>query len=317
MKLHKSLLGVLVLVSSVVACGPDTAGPGMEPELAEVQGAALGDVDDDTIPDAEDNCPRVSNVEQFDSNQNGRGDACDFNLIPFRPTQEGIRVSVGPSRYERMVPLAVMLNNSGMARDFTVQSNRPWLQVAPGGTVQAGARHTALARLIPAGLPLGTHRASVSISVGGVISVVDIIINIFNSTPDTCEWVVSLYAAEVTEGQGVFEGKLEVQITGSANGDSAVYPRPTGHDKLAVGESVLLEKEITRVTLPDDGSIVPINVGLSVNEEDGGFLGADDSGSGSVMLEMQCDTAPVYVSKTIGLGGSGKVSVTVEARQEL
>lgn len=36
------------------------------------------DSDDDTVPDAEDNCPQVANTDQADSNANGAGDACDL-----------------------------------------------------------------------------------------------------------------------------------------------------------------------------------------------------------------------------------------------
>lgn len=312
----KSLLGVLVLLSSMTACGPD-AEPGMELELAEHTGAVQGDSDDDTIPDGEDNCPMRPNAEQFDADGDGRGDACDFNLIPFRPKQEGIMVSVGPSRHERMVPVALMLNNTGAARDFSVQSNRPWLQVVPSGQLQPGGRLNLLAKLTPAGLPLGSHSGSVSISVAGVISIVDITINIFPWKPDTCEWVVNLHKAEVTEGQGFLEGKLEVQIIGNANSDMAVYPRSGDYDKLAEGESAMLEKEITRITLPNDGSTTYLDVDLTIDEDDSGLLGGNDYGSGTVTVEMKCGAPAFYASKTLNLGPPGKVWVQVQAREEL
>lgn len=311
-----NLLGAWVLLSSAVACGPDMV---LEtaPELAVQTRAVQGDMDDDGIPDQQDNCPGRANAEQFDADGDGRGDACDFNLTPFRPKEDGIHVSVGPSRYQRMVPLAVMLNNTNEATTFSASSNRPWLAVPQSTQVQAGARFTLLANLNPAGLPLGAHSATVAINVGGLISLVDIIIVVFPTEPDTCEWVVSLHQAKVTEGQGIFEGKLELQIIGTANSDQAVYPRSTDYDKIAEGQQVMLEKEITRVTLPDDGTTVFMDVDLTVDEDDSGLLGANDSGSGSVTVEMKCGAPADYAATTISLGNPGKVWVEVQARQEL
>ena len=44
---------------------------------ARPQGSCKGDVDADTIPDFQDNCPAVSNAGQIDTDTDGAGDACD------------------------------------------------------------------------------------------------------------------------------------------------------------------------------------------------------------------------------------------------
>ena len=38
------------------------------------------DIDDDTIPNGEDNCPQLGNVEQDDLDEDGQGDACDVDI---------------------------------------------------------------------------------------------------------------------------------------------------------------------------------------------------------------------------------------------
>ncbi|MBN1205936.1 MAG: thrombospondin type 3 repeat-containing protein [Myxococcaceae bacterium] len=312
----KSLLGVLVMLSSVVACGPDAA---LEAEaaLATRASAVQGDIDDDGIPDLEDNCPGRPNTEQFDKDGDGKGDACDVVLITYSPKQEGIKVSVGPSRYERLVPVALLLNNTNEAVSFTATSNQPWLLVPQSHQVGPDSRFNLLAQLNPAGLPNGLHKATVSLTRGLIVLNVDIYIDIFFPQQETCDWVVSLHKAKVTEGQGVFEGKLEVQIIGKANGDQAVYPRSGDWDQIAEGQTVMLEKEITRITLPDDGSTVSIPVDLVVDEDDTGLLGANDTGNGTVTVNMSCDTTVDYASKTISLGSPGKVWVEVKAEKEL
>jgi hypothetical protein len=46
---------------------------------------SLQDADEDTFPDALDNCPETPNPEQFDSNLDGRGDACEDAASPADP----------------------------------------------------------------------------------------------------------------------------------------------------------------------------------------------------------------------------------------
>src|SRR5262249_13870622 len=43
-------------------------------------GDAGHDADRDTVPDADDNCPRVANTDQADLDHDGQGDACDADL---------------------------------------------------------------------------------------------------------------------------------------------------------------------------------------------------------------------------------------------
>ena len=65
------------------AC-PDETGGG----LGGCPPGAPGETDDDNVPDAEDNCPTVANNNQFNSDQDAQGDACD-------PDEDGDGVANG------------------------------------------------------------------------------------------------------------------------------------------------------------------------------------------------------------------------------
>ena len=63
--------------------GADGGGDAGSPDLGSDQGLDEGldagppDEDADTVPDAFDNCPRVANTDQVDTDDDGAGDACD------------------------------------------------------------------------------------------------------------------------------------------------------------------------------------------------------------------------------------------------
>jgi hypothetical protein len=58
-----------------------------EPEVRGASLALIDDSDGDGIPDAEDNCPEVSNADQSDLDGDGFGDVCDNCLLHINPIQ--------------------------------------------------------------------------------------------------------------------------------------------------------------------------------------------------------------------------------------
>ena len=51
-----------------------------------IKAAKLIDADGDGIPNGEDNCPSIANVDQKDTDGNGIGDACEHQLNPTPPS---------------------------------------------------------------------------------------------------------------------------------------------------------------------------------------------------------------------------------------
>ena len=91
----RCLPGVCALALGLSACGFEPAGPGSAPDDAAGGDGGGSDVDagdvdgdDDGVPDATDNCPRVANpAPQRDHDADGAGDACD--PCPHRPMADG------------------------------------------------------------------------------------------------------------------------------------------------------------------------------------------------------------------------------------
>lgn len=322
MKVRTLIMAVLSV--PFVACGPGE--PGTEEEALEIVRLGIeGDQDDDGVPDQEDNCPLRFNPEQMNLDGDAKGDACDVTLIKLQPQSETLSVSFGPSRQPRTVGLAALINNSQTAVVANATSNKPWVQVPNEIQVAPGGRGWLLPAINPAGLPAGLHKAAVNlVAVNINISIyIDIIIG--EDEPETCEWVVELNRARVTDGQGVAEGKLELEIRGEAvspvGADMATYPYPGGYDQMTAGGGwTILNTEITRFTL-DVGDVYVVPVDVTVTDHDSGTLGADDQNSGSTSLTCSCGSPPqTDVLRITMFGGAlfeddGTVEVEVEAHE--
>lgn len=310
----KKLLSALVLISMVGCGGPEAS---QEPELATASASVQGDMDDDGIADAEDNCPGKANEEQFDTDNDGQGDVCDAFIIPFRPTQEGIRVTVGNDRSERPLAVASVLNHTGQLASVSASSNKPWLLVPQSLSVQPGAEFDLVANLKPLGLPVGRHTARVSISLGGILRYIDVLVDILDILDNgDCTWAVSLSRAKVTTAQPWPEGRLEVQVKGTMNMLSATYPSGSGHQKMTVGSTYSLGPTlINTFVIPDNGSTVTLPVNLFVDEADALLTGGNDTGSGQVWVDMKCDGPADVVNTTFSIGSGGNVWVEVIAEQ--
>lgn len=309
----KKLLGSLV-VFSMVACGAPEASD--EAGLSTSIFAVQGDMDDDGIADAEDNCPGRPNTEQLDQDGDGRGDECDFNLVPFLPTSEGLVVPVAEGdQRQQMVPVAGLANHSPEAVSLSAWSDQPWLLVPQGLTVQVGEERDLVATINSAGLPAGRYYGKVTINEAGRIRVIIVIIDVIVVRTGWCLWSIYLERAGVTSDQGWLDGKLELEIQGTVDGVTAYAPYSGGYYKIAEANSRYITTQIKTFLIPNDGTTVTRPVDIQVTEHDSGVLGADETGTGRTWHNMKCGNPPQYSRVNIGIGDGGTVWVETKARQ--
>jgi hypothetical protein len=293
-----------------------------EDQLAEIEAEVAGDVDDDGVADGLDNCPQRSNAEQHDADQDGVGDDCDFTMASASSTDAPLVVHVSGNTQLRTIPIGVLTNFSGQAATWEATSDRAFAQVAPGGAVGAGERALLPIEIRPGNLPVGDHTVQVAVRIKVRIVIIIIIIKKRigefegpTAAAANCTFNVSTHRAKVTEGQGAVEGKLELRITGHADGDQAVWPSSTGSDKMKAGDPFeIISKDITTVLVPV-GTKKTIDVDVEVLELDSGTLGADDFGTASGTMTLECGAGSVVKLFTVPLSTSGKVQVELKAEQ--
>lgn len=82
--MRRRLLLMMALVAGGLvlgACSDDDAGVDGDDAAVEVDGSVDGEVaadqDGDGVVDDVDNCPEVANPDQWDTDQDGEGDACE------------------------------------------------------------------------------------------------------------------------------------------------------------------------------------------------------------------------------------------------
>jgi hypothetical protein len=310
---------ILFSVSSVLASGCLV---GEDPaQWEQVEAALSGDTDEDGIPDAEDNCPAEINPEQHDSDDDGAGDDCDFSLIPLGSADDPMIVRVRAGGEAQLMPVAILANAGASPMPWQAMSNRGFAQVPAQGVAMPGQRHLLPMQLDTAQLALGTHAVRLAVRYADITIFIDIIVVVESPIPLTCTFDISMHQARVTEGQGIGEGKLELRITGHANGDTSVWPSSTGSDQMKDGGPFeTIDKQITTVTLPV-GTVQTISVDADVLELDSGTLGNDDFGTAGGTMTLECGTGPLYKTLTVSLfrenlgGFLGKVRVKFKAEQ--
>jgi hypothetical protein len=137
----------------------------------------------------------------------------------------------------------------------------------------------------------------------------------------TCTYRIAVTGVRAIDGQGAFEGDMEVRLTATQGTGSVVLPGSTTYFSLNPDPQAPwngLNGEVSRVSVSDSRTVT---VDVDVLELDSGTLGADDYGSRSVSLTLTCGGSPQVVTPDISLfrdnmgSYDGKVEVRLRAEQ--
>ena len=281
------------------------------------------DADGDHIPNRRDNCPRTYNPEQLDRNGSGRGDACDAWFEAYAESSDrDTLVYFARLNRQTTIPLGRFTNNGRETTYIEGETEFEGLRLEPLA-VEPGEQ--AVVRVQFDGdfkfpYPIRT-KLTLHFGFNIYVPIIIIISNGGgNSEPETCDIDMTMFKVRVTQGQGIAEGKLELRITGIADGSTEVWPSSTGYDQLKDGGPwETIDEHISTITLTQ-GSVRTVSVTADVLEIDGGLLGADDYGSATSTIEIACGMLPATETVTVDLFrenmGSYKGKVQVQFKAE-
>ncbi|MDZ7637450.1 MAG: hypothetical protein U5J83_04245 [Bryobacterales bacterium] len=130
---------------------------------------------------------------------------------------------------------------------------------------------------------------------------------------------VSLHTIQVVDGQGVGEGDFEMRVQVQEGNNSIVWPSANGTVKVDNnGAAHTINRSIGTYTITN-GSLTK-QFEIDCTEEDGGVLGKDDQGHGTVTFTLTPGMPPTMKYATIGLkrprmnvNGQVKVGLKAEA----
>lgn len=320
---------------------PDDDGDGFGTAEGAIQAceAPLGFVDN-----SDDNCPAISNEEQFDSDADGKGDTCDVVIVNAATVPgPALRHTASTAQPMSEFALGSIKNNSDLPQTWSLTqdlSREPFVgtQALPpnflmleidSGVLQPGESVALRAILMNLdNLEPGRYYTAFSISVDGDNPISEIVWFIIGRLfPSDCDYRIVLAQVCVDDLENEPDDVAEIKPAAvTANGDATSWSGkvPDGACTDPDGDDGL-PKEITNLTVRR-GSTVGVRVSASVVEED---LQFNDTGSDEDVLLVSCDTSgtgqPSSVTLSFGIfdsnplffantGQDGTVDVTIAAQ---
>jgi hypothetical protein len=131
---------------------------------------------------------------------------------------------------------------------------------------------------------------------------------------------VDLESVQVVDGQGAAEGDFELRLQVQEGSNQVVWPSLNSYAKIEKnGPAHTINRRVA--TYPVNSGKLSKRLTIDVTEVDGGTLGRDDIGQGTVTFDLTPDMAPQTRSATISLKRpnmtkyDGKVKVTISAQR--
>jgi hypothetical protein len=313
-----------VVAGSSVGDDPAETQPGTdEPPVVACFVDETLDADGDCVEQAIDNCPTVSNGEQFDSDEDGVGDACDLLVV----VPEGDLTVNTWDGYSDHV-LAELDNNADAPVAWSVSVVEPKQGAAlaadritlgaDGGSLDPTERVDINPRFYTFGLEPGRYHAAFELEIGGELRHIDEVVEVVAQDVDEAYCVYDIWLDElyVDRGQGAPEGDLELRIVTTVADDTRAYPGKLSHTTLAEDEVVFANVAVGQITVPA-GQAASHEIGVSVLDLD---TDGHDQGRRPAKLSLACNAGigeavvrSVTVELPSGAGASALVDVTIAA----
>jgi hypothetical protein len=297
------LLGTWWAVASVTALAADN-GPR----------ASVGrDADGDGVRDGVDNCPRVKNSEQLDTDRDGIGNACDLTVVLH--TAASGTVPSGKLRHSA-VAVAEVANFTREPQPFQLQTDSDHIRPEEAeGVVQPGEIHTVYvnvdARQVAPSMRL---TANVVIIVNWFSGTVVVVVDTTEPPPPgSCTYRILRDSIFVSDGEGGADPALELTTVETLVDHGAGEASETYAGDIQSGATYQTDEEIYGATV-DVGTVVTHDWEVNATEKDD--WDADDHGSGGGTLSFMCSgTGSVDDDATVTLGNAA-IIVTVKASWE-
>ena len=301
----KRLLPVLFLAVAATAATAQTANV---------------DADGDWIEDSVDNCPEAPNSDQLDGDGDSIGDACDLLLVPHGSFGEPLRLYVAAGAESRRVVLGTVTNNTKVAQRITAYGTSPLMEAEDPGWLEPGETHELVGWAHadaewPGGLSLG--RVIYSNSLDGIVKFIEVLFEVAQAYASTrpCLIDVVLTRVDAVEGQGVFEGALEVVIETEIDPPGALGRRrrwpASGHRTMHGGDVRTPGQRIDSYIL-EPGQTFDVTLEANLREIDSGLQGGDDEASAQASLTLECGIDSTVTMIGILSGGGVGVSICIQ-----
>lgn len=114
--------------------------------------------------------------------------------------------------------------------------------------------------------------------------------------PNGCTIEIGLETVAVVMDQGLSEGKLEINVSATANGDTETWPSDSGATKISDGTSKTIDEQITEVHLARGEQKVMEVCALVTEVDRGGINGQSDNALICEDVTLSCRMPPAYFS---------------------